>query len=103
MGNDTVGAPGPREFTVSCAQQSSRVVRRPNSEEHSCVRTGHVTRADGRIFKRFTDYLECEALLRIQQLVMDFPRIAEVEINPFILAAPGEPSLAVDARLRVSD
>jgi acetyl coenzyme A synthetase (ADP forming)-like protein len=42
-----------------------------------------------------------EALLRLNQLVEDFPRIAEVEINPFILGREGEPSFAVDARLRV--
>ncbi len=47
--------------------------------------------------------LACELLLRVQQLVFDHPRIAEVEINPFILAAEGLPSLAVDARLRLSD
>ncbi len=45
----------------------------------------------------------CDALLRIQQLMLDFPRVAEVEINPFILAAPGASSLAVDARLRLLD
>jgi acetyltransferase len=44
-----------------------------------------------------------EVLLRMQQLVLDFPRIAEVEINPFILAAAGGPSLAVDARLRIAE
>src|SRR5690606_23561438 len=42
-----------------------------------------------------------DALLRLQQLVADFPRIAEVEVNPFILDAPGGRSLAVDARLRL--
>ncbi|MHC5063324.1 MAG: acetate--CoA ligase family protein [Planctomycetota bacterium] len=47
--------------------------------------------------------LACELLLRVQQLVFDHPRIAEVEINPFILAAKGQPSLAVDARLRLSE
>jgi acetyltransferase len=44
-----------------------------------------------------------EVLLRMQQLVLDFPRIAEVEINPFILAGVGGPSLAVDARLRLAE
>jgi acetyltransferase len=43
-----------------------------------------------------------EALLRLQQLVDDFPAIQEVEVNPFILAARGIPSVAVDARLRVA-
>ena len=42
-----------------------------------------------------------EALLRLNQLVEDFPQIAEVEINPFILGREGAPSFAVDARLRV--
>lgn len=42
-----------------------------------------------------------EALLRLQRLVDDFPRIAEVEVNPFILAARGRRSVAVDCRLRV--
>ncbi len=41
------------------------------------------------------------ALLRLQQLVEDFPAIAEVEINPFILAAPGGGSVAVDGRIRL--
>ena len=40
-------------------------------------------------------------ILRLQQLVGDFPEIAEVEVNPFILGAVGKKSLAVDARLRV--
>jgi hypothetical protein len=43
-------------------------------------------------------------LLRLQQLAADFPEVAEVEVNPFILAAPGARgarSVAVDGRLRV--
>ncbi|MEE8277498.1 MAG: acetate--CoA ligase family protein [Thermoanaerobaculia bacterium] len=42
-----------------------------------------------------------EGLMRLQQLVRDFPDIEEVEVNPFILGSRGQPSLAVDARLRV--
>ncbi|MFO1031708.1 MAG: acetate--CoA ligase family protein [Planctomycetota bacterium] len=42
-----------------------------------------------------------DALLRMQQLVLDFPAIAEVEVNPFILASRGKQSAAVDGRLRV--
>jgi acetyltransferase len=42
-----------------------------------------------------------DALLRLQQLVVDFPAIAEVEVNPFILASKGRRSAAVDARLRL--
>ena len=48
----------------------------------------------------------CDALLRIQQLVLDFPRIAEIEVNPFILDVRGgkdSRSLAVDARLRLTE
>lgn len=43
----------------------------------------------------------CEILLRLQRLVLDFPQIAEVEINPLILAARGGGSVAVDGRMRV--
>jgi ATP-grasp domain len=43
------------------------------------------------------------ALLRLQQLVQDFPQVAEVEVNPFILGARAGQSAAVDARLRVSE
>ncbi len=43
-----------------------------------------------------------DALLRLQQLVQDFPAIAEVEVNPFILASRGAASVAVDGRLRVA-
>jgi acetyltransferase len=42
-----------------------------------------------------------DALLRLQQLVLDFPAVAEVEVNPFILAGRGRASVAVDARLRL--
>jgi acetyltransferase len=42
-----------------------------------------------------------DALLRLQRLVLDFPQVAEVEVNPFILARRGLRSVAVDARLRV--
>ncbi|MBK8095910.1 MAG: acetate--CoA ligase family protein [Planctomycetes bacterium] len=42
-----------------------------------------------------------DTLLRLQQLVHDFPQIQEVEVNPFILAAKGKVSAAVDGRLRV--
>ena len=43
----------------------------------------------------------CEVMLRLQQLVLDFPSIQEVEVNPFIAGAKGVPSVAVDARIRV--
>ena len=42
-----------------------------------------------------------QSILRLQQLVTDFPEIQEVEINPFILGARGVKSMAVDARLRI--
>lgn len=42
-----------------------------------------------------------EALLRLQKLATDFPQIAEVEVNPFILAKKGGNSVAVDGRMRV--
>ena len=42
-----------------------------------------------------------ETLLRISQLVADFPRIAELDINPLIISdKDGEP-IAVDARVKV--
>jgi acetate---CoA ligase (ADP-forming) len=40
-----------------------------------------------------------EALQRISQLVTDFPQIAELDINPFIVGKPGEDSVAADARI----
>ncbi len=43
-----------------------------------------------------------EILLRIQQLVLDFPQIQEVEVNPMILAARSADCVAVDGRMRVS-
>lgn len=42
------------------------------------------------------------ALLRLQQLVQDFPGIAEVEVNPFILSDKSGRSVAVDGRLRLA-
>ena len=42
-----------------------------------------------------------DALLRLQRLVTDFPQIAEVEVNPFILAKKGGSCVAVDGRMRV--
>jgi acetyltransferase len=42
-----------------------------------------------------------EALQRISQLVTDFPQIAELDINPFIVGKPGEDSVAADARIQL--
>jgi acetate---CoA ligase (ADP-forming) len=43
-----------------------------------------------------------EALQRISQLVTDFPQIAELDINPFIVAGVGEESVAADARIKLA-
>ncbi|MCL5735880.1 MAG: acetate--CoA ligase family protein [Actinobacteria bacterium] len=43
-----------------------------------------------------------EALQRISQLVTDFPAIAELDINPFIVGGLGEDSVAADARIQLS-
>ena len=43
-----------------------------------------------------------EALQRISQLVTDFPQIAELDINPFIVGRSGEDSVAADARIRLA-
>ncbi len=42
-----------------------------------------------------------EVLLRVDQLVSDFPEIAEMDLNPFIAEPQGSPSCAVDARVRL--
>ncbi len=42
------------------------------------------------------------ALQRISQLVTDFPRIAEMDINPFIVGPPGGESVAADARITLN-
>jgi acetyltransferase len=41
-------------------------------------------------------------LQRISQLVTDFPQIAEMDINPFIVGEAGSPSVAADARITIS-
>ncbi|UCF20161.1 MAG: acetate--CoA ligase family protein [Gemmatimonadota bacterium] len=40
-----------------------------------------------------------ETIQRISQMVGDFPQISELDINPFVAFAPGERSLALDARV----
>jgi len=40
-----------------------------------------------------------DALLRISQLVLDFPEIAELDINPFIVYEDGSGGIALDMRL----
>jgi len=42
-----------------------------------------------------------QALLRLSQLVTDFPAIKELDINPFTVGLPGQTSIAVDARISV--
>jgi hypothetical protein len=44
-----------------------------------------------------------EALQRISQLVTDFPMIAELDINPFIVGKPGDNSVAADARIQLTE
>ncbi|KPK37193.1 MAG: hypothetical protein AMJ65_15170, partial [Phycisphaerae bacterium SG8_4] len=43
-----------------------------------------------------------EAIQRISQLVGDFPQVVELDINPFVAFAPGQPPIAVDARVVIS-
>jgi acetyltransferase len=40
-----------------------------------------------------------DALLRISQLVTDFPEIVELDINPLMVFEEGEGAMAIDMRL----
>jgi acetyltransferase len=40
-----------------------------------------------------------DALLRIGQLVLDFPEISELDINPFVVYEQGQGGTALDMRL----
>jgi acetyl coenzyme A synthetase (ADP forming)-like protein len=40
-----------------------------------------------------------DALLRVGQLVLDFPEIAELDINPFVVYEQGQGGIAIDMRL----
>jgi acetyltransferase len=40
-----------------------------------------------------------EGLQRVSQLVTEFPEIKEMDINPYVVGAPGTPAIAVDARI----
>ena len=42
------------------------------------------------------------SLQRISQLVTDFPEIAEMDINPFMVRPPGSLSVAADARITLA-
>jgi len=41
-------------------------------------------------------------ILRLSQLVTDFPEISEIDINPLIVKPAGEGTVAVDARIRLA-
>ena len=43
------------------------------------------------------------SLQRISQLVTDFPQIAEMDINPFIVGKMGDVSIAADARITLAE
>ncbi|MFH1090666.1 MAG: acetate--CoA ligase family protein, partial [Pseudomonadota bacterium] len=43
-----------------------------------------------------------DALLRLSQLVVDFPEILEADINPLIMKESGQGAVAVDARFTIS-
>jgi acyl-CoA synthetase (NDP forming) len=42
-----------------------------------------------------------DSLLRVGQLVVDFPQITELDINPFLVYERGQGGLAIDMRLVV--
>jgi len=42
-----------------------------------------------------------DALLRLSQLAIDYPQLAEIEINPFTVLRRGEGAFAVDVRVRM--
>jgi acetyltransferase len=43
-----------------------------------------------------------DTLLRIGQLVQEFPEIAELDINPLIVYPEGQGAIAIDMRLVLS-
>ena len=43
-----------------------------------------------------------ETLLRLSQLVTDFPEIVEMDINPLMVYEQGQGALAIDMRLVLS-
>jgi acetyltransferase len=43
-----------------------------------------------------------ECLLRLSQLVNDFPQIVELDINPLMVGEVGQGAIAVDCRMRIS-
>jgi acetyltransferase len=44
-----------------------------------------------------------ECLLRLSQLVTDFPEIMELDINPLIVRSEGEGAIAADARITLEE
>ena len=44
-----------------------------------------------------------DGLLRLSQLVNDFPQITELDINPVMVKAKGEGTVAIDARIILTD
>ena len=42
-----------------------------------------------------------DTLMRLAQLMVDFPSIQEIEINPLRVLAPGEGALALEVRVKV--
>lgn len=44
-----------------------------------------------------------EAILRVSQLVLDFPEIAEMDVNPFLAFPEREACRAVDGRIRLAE
>ena len=42
-----------------------------------------------------------EGIMRLSQLVTDFPEIAEIDINPLPVRSNGEGTVALDARIRL--
>jgi acetyltransferase len=42
------------------------------------------------------------ALLRLSQLVTDFPEITELDVNPLVVYPNGEGAVAVDSRVALS-
>ena len=48
-----------------------------------------------------TDKIE-ETLLRLSQLVTDFPRVSELDINPLMISDKDGEAIAVDARVKLA-
>jgi acyl-CoA synthetase (NDP forming) len=44
-----------------------------------------------------------ECLLRLSQLVTDWPEIKEIDVNPLVVYEEGEGAIAVDARIILSE